>query len=102
MAPLNRAGVAAVFAADAHFKMGANGSAVFNRLLHQLTNTVAIQLLEGVLGKNSFLNIANEEVAFSVITAVAEGHLGQVVRAKGEEFSQTSDFRGCHSGARDF
>ena len=39
----------------------------------------------GILGQDALFDVLEQEVALGIVAAVAEGHLGQVVGAEGEE-----------------
>ena len=74
--------------ADTHFQFGAGLAAFINSHLHQPANTFAVDGLEGILGQDAFFDVFHQEVALGIIAAVAEGHLGQVIGAEGEELGQ--------------
>ncbi len=91
-----------MFTTNTNFQTWALTASFFDCNLHQTANTIAIQLLEWVLWQNTFVNINTEEVAFSIIAAVAKGHLSKIVGAKGEEFGVFSDFVCSNSSTWDF
>ena len=84
MAELNGHGVAAVLAADTHVHGGTDGLALGNSHLHQLADTVLVQLSEGIVLKDLGGVVSIQELA-SIVTGEAVGHLGQVVGAEAEE-----------------
>ena len=43
-------------------------------------------------GKDALFDIFDQEVALRIITGIAKGHLGQVIRAEGEELRHLGDF----------
>src|SRR5579859_7676970 len=97
VAELDAVGVAAVFAADAHFQVRVGGAAFLYRHTHELAYAFAVERLEGVGGENLDLlcgswfvqtfDVAQQELAFGVVAANAKGGLRQVVGAKAEEVS---------------
>ena len=100
VAELDRVGVAAMLAADAHFQVGAGLAAIVDRHLHQAANAIAVDGLEGILGQDALRHVGDQEVALGVIAGVAEGHLGQVVGAEGEELGQTRQSQPAVTAAR--
>jgi len=82
MAELDRTGVSTMLTANTNFQVGTNSATISDSSLHQSTNTITVQLLEGILFKDTLINIDTQEGAFSVVTAITKGHLGQVVGAK--------------------
>ena len=63
--------------------------------LHKLTDSVLVQALEGIFGKDSFLHVFGKKLA-CVIPAESESHLGQVVCTKGEEFRMFGNLISCN------
>src|SRR5664280_3912513 len=75
-------------------------SDVYKRQLHFL-NDDRVERLEGVVREDLVLDVLEEEPALSVVTAVAERHLGQVVCAKAEELGVLGDLVRDPAGPRD-
>src|SRR5215211_5204641 len=100
--PLDRTWVTAVLAADTYFQIRAGLATFGNCPFHELADTAAIQRLEGICLEDALFLIGDQEVAFGIIAGVTVGHLGQVVRAKGEELSAFSNLASCDGRTRDF
>ena len=100
VAELDGAGVAAMLAADAQNDVGTGSAALFGSNLHQLANALLVQTGEGVVLVNLVLVVSAQELA-GVVTGEAEGHLGQVVGAEGEELGLLGDLVGSQGGAGD-
>ena len=100
MAELDGGRVAAMLAADAQLDVGAGLAAAFGSHLDQLANAVLIQSGEGIVLIDLVLIVGIQELA-GVVTAEAEGHLGQVVGAEAEELGFLGDLVGQQSGSRD-
>ena len=84
MAELNTAGIAAVLTADAQTQVGVGLAAVMGSHLDQLANADLIQVLERIALVDFGIIVSGQELS-SIVTAEAEGHLGQVVGAEAEE-----------------
>lgn len=67
MTELDRVRVTAVFTADAHFKVGAGLAAFCNCPLHQGSNAMAVNGLEGVLYEDALFLVSDQEVAFCIV-----------------------------------
>ncbi len=93
MAELNTAGIAAVLTADAQTQVGVGLAAVMGSHLDQLANADLIQVLERIALVDFGIIVSGQELS-SIVTAEAEGHLGQVVGAEAEEVSFLGDFTG--------
>ena len=76
--PLNRVGIAAVFATDTHFEVRAGGATFVDRPLHELAHAVAVNRLERIRCKNFFIQIVIQESA-DIIARKTETHLGKIV-----------------------
>ena len=87
--------------ADTHFQFRAGLAAIIDGHLHQLAHAFPVQGLERILRQDALADICDQEVALGIVTAVAKGHLGQVVGAEGEELGQLGNFTGGHCRARD-
>jgi len=90
---LHGGGVAAYLAADAQVDVGAGLAAQLGGHVHQLANALLVQTGEGILLVDLLVVVGAQELA-GVVTAEAEGHLGQVVGAKGEELCLLGDLVG--------
>src|SRR5262245_35510084 len=84
LALVDRFGVAAVLAADPELEIGACRAALLDGRPHQ-TGDGVVERLERVDRQDPVLDVLEQEAALGVVTAVAEGHLGQVVGAEAEE-----------------
>src|SRR5690349_22467108 len=84
LAELDRGRVAAMLAADAELDIRPLGPAALGGQPYKITNAVLVETDEGVLLEDALLDIGVEEPA-AVVAADAEGGLGQVVGAEGEE-----------------
>jgi len=100
VAELNGDGVAAVLAADAAVHLGTDLLAEGNGHFHKLANAVLVQLGEGVVLVDLAVVVSREELT-CVVTAEAEGHLGEVVGAKAEELGFLGDLVGGEAGSGD-
>ena len=100
VAELYGAGVTAVLTADTAVQLGTGSFTVLHSHLHQLANTVTIQLGEGIVLKDLGVIVSVQELT-GVITAEAVGHLSQVVGAEAEELCFLSDLAGSQSCAGD-
>src|SRR5438105_57634 len=76
--------VAAVLAADAELGVGALGAAALGGDADQVADALLVEADEGVLLEDALVDIGVEEPP-RVVAADAEGCLGQVVGAEGEE-----------------
>jgi len=79
------AGVAAVLAADPQLQLLALAAAQPDRGLHQLAHAYLVQGGERVLLEDALLEVLGEEAGLGVVAGDAEGGLGEVVGAEGEE-----------------
>ena len=92
--------VTAVLAADAEFEVRIRLATELAGHLHELADAVDVQVLERVVLVNLRIVVRAEELR-CVVTAEAEGHLRQVVRAEAEEVRLLGDLVGRERGARD-
>ena len=92
VAELHRRRFAAVFAADAKLQVRTGLTAQLRSHLHQLANAVRVQTSEGIALEDLVVVVGAEELA-SVVTGEAERHLGQVVRAEGQDDPARLQFR---------
>src|SRR5579875_2727691 len=83
VAELHGAGLAAVLAADAHLETRPRLAPADHGLAHQRAHALAVYHLEGVVGQDLALDVAQQELALGVVARVAEGHLREVVGAEG-------------------
>ena len=93
MEELHAGGVAAVLAADAQVHVGTGGLAQLHGHLHQLAHALLVHVGEGIGLVDLLVVVVAEELA-GVVAAEAEGHLGQVVGAEGEELGLGGDLVG--------
>ena len=84
MEELNRSRVAAVLAADAQLDVRAGLLAELGSHLNELANAVLVKAGERIRLVDLLVVVRAEELG-RVVTREAEGHLGQVVGAEGEE-----------------
>lgn len=99
VAELNGARVAAMLAADAKMNIRAGGAAKLGCHLYQFANTLLIESCKRVVLVNLLLIVSVQELT-SIVTAEAEGHLGQIVGAEAEELGLGRDFVRSQSGTR--
>ena len=99
MAELDRAGLAAVFAADTELDVRARLSAELGCQLHELADALLIHLRKRIRFVYLLIVVVVEELA-RVVTREPERHLCEVVRAKREEFSFFRDLIGGQRRAR--
>ena len=100
MAEFHRGGVAALLAADAQLDVGTGLAAEIRSHLHQAANAHLIELGEGIGLVDLVVVVAGQELA-GVVTAEAEGHLGEVVGAEGEELGFLGDIVSSEGSAGD-
>ena len=81
-----------MLAADPELEAGLRRAALVDRGLHQPGDRV-VERLERVDRQDLVLDVLQEEAALGVVAAVAERHLGQVVRAEAEEVGLASRSR---------
>jgi len=93
VAEFYRLGVAAVFAADAEFDVGAGALGFFNGDFHELADAALVDGGEGVLRHDLGFLIRTEEGA-GVVARHAEGRLREVVGSEAEELGGLGDFVG--------
>ena len=91
MADLDRVRVAAVLAADADLELRPGLPALLDGDAHQARHTALVDCLEGVAGQDLLLQVAADELALGVVAGEAEGGLGEVVGAEGEELGVLGD-----------
>ena len=91
----------AVLAADAEFDVWSNSLGLFDGDLHELANAALVDAVEWIAGQDLLLDVWLEELV-RVVSAEAEGHLGQVVRSKAEELGFHRDLVGGEGTAWDF
>ena len=89
-----------MLAADAQVNVGVGGAAHLGGHVHQLANTGLVQLGEGIVLVDLLVVVGVQELA-GVVAGEAEGHLGQVVGAEGEEVGLLGDLIGGQGGAGD-
>ena len=80
MAELHRGRFAAVLAADTHLQLVAGLAAFFHAPLHQFTNPVLVNALEGIVFQYLMLHIRGEEGS-RIVARHPEGGLGTDVAA---------------------
>src|SRR5699024_4481280 len=90
----------AVLAADTEVDVGASGTAELAGHVDQLADADLVETLERVVVEDLLLVVAGQEAA-GVVTGEAEGHLGEVVGAEGEELGLLGYLIGGQSRARD-
>src|SRR6056297_2263353 len=90
-----------MLATDPYFEIRLLFAAVFGRHFHQLTHSFEIKHLERIGLKQSFIQILAKEFT-GIITAVAEGHLREVVCTEGEKLRLFCDLIGHQRSARYF
>src|SRR5258708_39960679 len=78
-------GVAAVLAADTDLELGVRSSSLVRSQPDELADTLLVDRLEGILGKDLLVDVLGKEGA-GVVPRVAERHLREVVCAEREEF----------------
>ena len=93
MAEIHRGGIAALLAADPQLDVGAGLAAQLTGHLHQAAHADLVQTGERVGLIDLPVIVAGQELA-RVVAAEAEGHLGQVVGAEGEELGLLGDVVG--------
>ena len=76
------------------------GTALLDSHLHQLADTLLVEHLERIDVQDLLLQIRGEE-AGDIVTAIAEGHLREVVRTEAEVLSMTGDEVCGQCGTRD-
>ena len=91
VAELHRGGIAAVLTTDAQMQVGVSGTAQLGSHLDQTAHALLVQLGKGIVLIDLPIVVGIQELA-RVVTAEAEGHLSQVVGAKGEEVGLLGDF----------
>jgi len=101
VAEFNAGRIAAMFAANTQFQIGAGLTTQLCRHLHQFTDAVLIQAGKRIVVINLFIIIGTQELS-GIVTGEAEGHLGQVVGSKAEEIRFFGNFIGSQSSAGDF
>jgi hypothetical protein len=67
---------------------------------HQFADAVDIERDEGILFDDAFLLVDSSGIGRGVVARNAEGGLGQVVGAEGEELGHFGNIAGPHGGAR--
>src|SRR6266545_1547133 len=91
-------GVAAMLAADAELDVAPGGAPLVAPHFDQLSDAVLIEGDEGVLGKESGLDVEGKELA-CIVPGEAESGLRQVVGAEGEEFRLMGNLIGGEGSA---
>ncbi len=94
-------GIATVLTTDTKLDVGAGGAALLDGDLDQLADTDGVDGLEGVEGEDLLLDVLQQETALSIVTAVAERHLREVVGAEAEEGGLLRDLVGRQGATRD-
>ena len=89
-----------MLAADADLEGGLGGPAPLGAEAHQLAHAVHVDHLEGVARQQAELEVGVHHPALDVVAREAEGHLGQVVGAEGEEVRHLGDLPGPQRGPR--
>ena len=84
VAEFHRGRVAAVFAADAELESGLGLAAQLHRHFNQPADALLVNARERVVLEDLLRIVVLQELA-GVVAGEAESHLGQVVRAEGEE-----------------
>ena len=99
MAKLNRAGVAAVFAADTELDVGTGFSSALHLHFYELAYARPVESGKRVAFKNLLFVIVGQELA-GVVARETESHLRKVVCAEAEKLSRFCDFRSrdCRAG----
>ena len=100
VAELDGCRVAAVLAADTYVELRVDGLAELDGHIHELAYAGLVELCERIVLKDLGVIVSGEELA-RVVTAEAEGHLGEVVGAEAEEVGLSGDLVSCKSSARD-
>ena len=100
VAELHGGRIAAVLAADAQLDVGAGLTAEIGCHLDQLADADLVEAGEGIVLVDLLVVVSAQELA-GVVTGEAEGHLGQVVGAEGEELGLLGDLVRGQRGARD-
>ncbi len=88
-----------MLAADAHLHARTLGSAPLDGQAHEIAHAVDIDRDERVLLEDALVQIGLQEAA-GVVSADAEGGLGQVVGAEREELGALGQIAGPDGGAR--
>ncbi len=91
-------GFAAVLAADTDFEFGLDAAAFLYAHADELAYADLVEYFEGI-GLDYAVFLVEFEEFGSVVAREAEGHLGQVVGAEGEEVGNLSDFVGGEGSA---
>src|SRR5262249_54986047 len=99
VAELNRAGVAAMLAADADLKLRVRLAAALFGHADELADAVAVEHREGIVLHHADLRVGLQELA-AIVARKAEGRLSQVVGAEAEELGLLGNLVGNQSGAR--
>ena len=100
VAEVHRGGVSALLAADAQLDVRAGLAAQLAGHLHQTAHAHLVQTGEGIGLVDLPVIVAGQELA-RIVAAEAEGHLGQIVGAEGEELRLLGDVIGGEGGAGD-
>ncbi len=100
VAELDGAGVAAVLAADAEVQLRTGCTAKLCSHVNELADTGLVETCKRIALVDLLVIVCTEELA-GVVTAEAEGHLGQVIGAEGEELSLSCDLVSGESGSGD-
>src|SRR5499426_4696819 len=94
MAECDRGGIAAVFAANAHFELWPRLATAFDADAHQFPHALAVDGHEGIARKDAARQVSAEK-ARGVVAADAVGGLRQIVGAEGKELRALRDFAGA-------
>ena len=97
---LDGQGVTTMLTTDAELELRLAGTALANRDVDELADAIEVDGLEGISFEDPLRDVLGKEDT-CIITAVAEGHLREVVRAEGEEVGMFGDFIGGDRGAWD-
>src|SRR5262245_43097303 len=82
VAELDRAGVAAVLAADPDLQAGRHGAPASDSEPDQLAHALLVERLERVVRQEAALEVRGQELALGVVARQPERRLGEVVRAE--------------------
>src|ERR1039457_4781214 len=80
-----------MFPANTDFQILAGFTAFFNSDRDQLTDSIHIDDLERIDGKDLFTEVFRKETT-DIVPRKSEGHLCQVIRTKGEELGDFCNF----------
>ncbi len=90
-----------MLAADADLHVASGLTALLDRDLHQPADAGGVERFEGVDRKDLLLDVLQQELALGVVAGEAEGRLGEVIGAEGEELRDLRDVAGGQRGSGD-